>query len=411
MKPCRFGQPEICETPYYDSEIIYLPCTKNFKTSLCDPGPPPSPVGIYAKDHCIKGMSNWAGPLGVDVNFAKSTSCPLKKIIGKKSLKEVTMCATGQDPIYQDEVGVCSAPYAPGGIGYYQDSWKEADVCTSKPSNLKTHGYSGKWAREVGSPASMNRFQLYLNSSKPKQSAHTAVCHYMRLLDISKCLDLYLKWGFVPAFNDRSTPSLDGYDDCQPTNKNKVYWNSTVLDRNSFTMSEVSFDKPAQMARRYFAPPTSERTQYCSQCPGAAIASVTPTQFKGQNYAQATEPYRGIPFINNGVGEGYGGGWPPQPSPADVPTDKTQIMTQASSNKCGITGKSPCAPVYRSPRAWPNIFTQWGQRGAFGSFDFRVPSKGNDIMELTKEGKPLSAANSSYLACHEVQGLVDLKKS
>ena len=400
MKPCRYGQPDVCETPYYDAEIIYLPCTKNFKTSLCDP------TGIYNKQHCVNGMSTWAGPLGVDVNFAKSTSCPIKNIIGKKSLKGVTMCVEGQDPIYQDEVGVCSAPYAPGGVGYYQNSWDETDVCTSKPSNLKTHGYSGKWEHE----STPDRFQLYLTSTKPKQSAHTAVCHYMRLLDISKCLDLYLKWGFVPAFNDRSTPNKYGYDDCQPTNKNKVYWNATVLDRKSFTMSEVSFDKPAQMARRYFAPPVSERTQYCSQCPGATIASVTPLQFKGQNYALATEPYRGIPFINQGVGEGYGGGWPPQSSPADVPTgDKTQIMAQASSNKCGITSKLPCAPVYRSNKAWPNIFTQWGQRGAFGTFDFRIPSKGNDIMELTKEGKARSAANPSYLACHEVQGLVDSK--
>lgn len=175
-------------------------------------------------------------------------------------------------------------------------------------------------------------------------------------------------------------------------------------------MSEVSFDKPAQLARRYFAPPASERTQYYSQCPGAAIASVTPAQFKGQNYALATEPYRGMPFINQGVGEGYGGGWPPQSSPEDVPNgDKTQIMAQASSNKCGITGKLPCAPVYRSSKAWSNIFTQWGQRGAFGKFDFRIPSKGNDTMELTKEGKACSAANPSYLACHKVQGLVDLK--
>jgi phosphatidylserine/phosphatidylglycerophosphate/cardiolipin synthase-like enzyme len=405
MKPCRLGQPDVCETPYYDSEIIYLPCHSNFSTNLCKNN------GIYANSsHCVNGMSTWAGPLGVDVNFAKSTSCPLSSIIGKKSIKQVTMCVPGQDAIYQDEVGVCSAPYAPGGTGYYQDSWKETDVCVSKPKDLQTHGYSGKWAREWSEG---NNFQLYLNSSNPKQSAHTAVCRYMRVLDISKCLDLYLKWGFVPAFNDRSTPSAHWDDDCQNANKNKIYWNATVLNRNSFTLSEVSFDKPAQIARRYFAPPKANRTQYCSQCPGVAIAEVTPPQFKGQNYIQATEPYRGIPFINHGVGEGYGNGWPPQPNASDMPTDKSAMVAQADGDVCGSDGKQPCAPVFRShpvanPNQDQNIFTQWGKRGAFGSFDFTVPSKGNEIMKLTKFGTPRSTNNPDYLACHEVQGLVDL---
>jgi hypothetical protein len=393
MKPCRFGQPSICETPYYDSELIYLPCDFNYKPNINNP---------ICKNNCVNGMSSWAGPLGVDFNVFKTTSCPLSKIIGKESLKQVTLCVKDKGTvtsIYQDNVGVCSAPFS-SGPGYFKDSWLEDNVCSTKPENLKASGFSGIWESEEGN----DPFHLYL-STNPRKSAHTKVCQYMRYIDISKCLDLYLKWGFVPAFNDRSTPSLYGLDDCHMNNKNHIYWNTTPLNREFGAMSEISSDIPAQVVRQYFAPPENHRTNFCSQCPEMAVAYVPHEQFKNKNYLQATEPYRGIPFISSSMGEGLST-WCGNTNPRSTPTKAniTELKLIASSKD----NNSNIAPVYKNNTGMgngcTNIMTAWGRRGNFGSFDYIIPSKGNEYMNVMSE---FSTANKNFLACHEVQSIIE----
>ena len=398
MKPCRFGQDTICETPFYDSEIVYFPSAYNYNGTLkC----------AEANNNCVNGLTTWLGPLGMDKNYIKEASCPISKIIGQKAHRNVTACFSSKESseivsVYQDYVGVCSAPNKPE-AGYYANSWEDTGICTmkDKPPNTSVKGFSGIWTNEK-TPELINYY------TTGDGSAHKFICKYLRNIDISQCLDLYLKWGIVPAFNDRSTPTIYGTDDCEQGNKNHTYWNASPLNIEYQCMNEISSDIPAQNARMYYAPPESNRTNYCSQCPDVAVANVTEDKFKGQDYINATAPYRGIAFRNQGYGEGKSSGCvvgSPEWNTHTLYPGKTPIANP----KKGVS--SNIVPVYPNNSSLggndgtcPSIFTSWGRRGSYGDFNFLIPSQGNEFMDVVDA---VSMTNKSAMSCHDIDGIVD----
>ena len=85
-----------------------------------------------------------------------------------------------------------------------------------------------------------------------------------------------------------------------------------------------------------------------------------------------------------------------------TPATITKLKVIAKSDSEGI------APVYQNNTGFGNgcvnIQTAWGRRGAFGSYDYIIPSEGNEYMNVEEE---VSTKSTDYLACQEVESVMD----